>query len=74
MNVIRQLLANSFGWALTLVVPMVVLVLLNHMTTLALAQLGIQNNYSNNLSLRDGQGSSDEPKAGWPGELSHKVV
>ena len=33
---------------------------------MAFAQLGIQNNYSNNLSLRDCQGSSDTPKAGRP--------
>ena len=63
-----------FGWALTPVLPMVVLVSLNHVIMLALAQLGIRNNYSNNLSLRDHQGSSDEPKAGRPGELSHEVV
>ena len=44
------------------------------MTTLALAQLGIRNNYSNNLSLRDHQGSSDEPKAGRPDKPSHEVI
>ena len=39
------------GWAHTPALPMVVLVSFNHVTTLALAQLGIRNNYSNNLSL-----------------------
>ena len=73
-NTVRRLLANSFGRALTLILPMVVLVSFNQMTTLALAQLGIRNNYSNNLSLRDRQGSSNEPKAGWPSEPSHKVI
>ena len=48
LKVVQRLLANSFffGWALTPVLPTVVLVLFNHVTTLALAQLGIQNNYS----------------------------
>ena len=73
-NIVRRPLTNSFGWALTPVQPTVVLVSFNHMTMLALVQLGIRNNYSNNLSLRDRQGSSDEPKAGWPGELSHEVI
>ena len=63
-----------FGQALTPVLPTVVLVLFNNVTTLALAQLGIRNNYSNNLSLRDRWGSSDEPKAGRPSELSHEVI
>ena len=63
-----------FGRALTPVLPTVVLVSLNHVIMLALAQLGIRNNYSNNLSLSDRQGSSNEPKAGWPGEPSHEVV
>ena len=56
LNIVRRLLTNSFGWALTPVLPTVVLVSFNHVTTLALAQLGIQNNYPNNLSLRDRQG------------------
>ena len=74
LNIIRWLLVNSFGWALTPVLPTVVLVSFNHMTMLALAQLGIWNNYSKNLSLRDHQGSSNEPKAGRPGEPSHEVI
>ena len=65
---------NSFGWALTPVLPTMVLVSFNHVTMLALVQPGIQNNYSNNLSSRDCWGSSDEPKAGRPVEPSHKVV
>ena len=73
-NIVWRLLTNSFGWALTPVLPTVVLVLFNHVTMLALAQLGVWNNYSKNLSLRDCQGSSDEPKAGWPGEPSHEVI
>ena len=44
-NIIRWLLTNSFGWALTPVLPMVVFVPFNHMTTLALVQLGIRNNH-----------------------------
>ena len=71
----RQLFANSFfGRALNPVLPMVVLVSFNHVITLALVQLGIQNNYSNNLSLRDYRGSSDKPEAGQPSELSHEVI
>ena len=41
-----------FGQALTLVLPMVVLVSFNCMTTLALAQLGIRNNYSKQPFLK----------------------
>ena len=41
-----------FGWALTPVLPTVVLVPFNHMTMLALVQLGIQNNHSNQPFLK----------------------
>ena len=74
-KLVRRLLANSLlGQALTLVLLMVALVPFNRMITMALVQLGIRNNYSNNLSLRNCRGSSDEPRAGWPGEPSHKVT
>ena len=49
------------GWALTPALPMVVLVLFNHVTTLALVQLGIQNNYLNNLSLEIIKGALMSP-------------
>ena len=65
-NIVQRLLANSFGWALTPVLPTVVLVLFNHVTMLALAQLGIQNNYSNNLSLEIVKGAPMSPRQDGP--------
>ena len=54
------------GWALTPALPTVVLVSFNHVTTLALVQLGIQNNYSNNLSLEIIKGALTSPKQDSP--------
>ena len=65
-KIIRQLLANSFGQALTPVLPTMVLVSFNHVTTLALAQLGIRNNYSNNLSLEIVKGALMSPRQNGP--------
>ena len=66
-KVIRRLLANSFlGRALTPALPMVVLVSFNHVTTLALVQLGIQNYYSNNISLEIVEGAPTSPKQDGP--------
>ena len=65
-NIVRRLLANSFGRALTPVLPMVVLVPFNHVTTLALVQLGIRNNYSNNLSLEIIKGAPMSPRQDGP--------
>ena len=65
-NIVRRVLANSFGWALTPVLLMVVLVPFNHMTTLALVQLGIWNNYSNNLSLEILKGDPTSPRQDSP--------
>ena len=68
-KIIRRLLANSFlflGWALTPALPTVVLVLFNHVTTLALVQLGIRNNYSSNLSLDIIKGASTSPRQDGP--------
>ena len=64
----------NLGGQETLVLLMVVLVPFNCMITMALEQLGIWNNYSKNLSLWNHQGSSDEPRAGWPDKPSHEVT
>ena len=65
-NIIRRLLANSFGRTLTPVLPTVVLVSFNHVTTLALAQLGIRNKFSNNLSLETVKGAPTSPRQDGP--------
>ena len=65
-NIVRWLLANSFWQALTPVLPTVVLVPFNHVTTLALAQLGIWSNYSNNLSLEIIKGAPKSPRQDGP--------
>ena len=63
LKVIRWLLRKSFlRWALSPALPTVVLVSFNHVTTLAFVQLGIQNNYSNNLSLEIVKGALTSPK------------
>ena len=61
----RELL-SFLGWALTPALPTVVLVPFNHMTTLVLAQLGIRNNYSSDLSLEIIKGALTSPRQDSP--------